>query len=158
MAIFDLKGRVLRAVNDKVVVQKASRPDRSKGGLFLPQEDVRTYCEGKVLSVGPDVKSCKAGDEIIWQVFRGQAAGHHDEERWCVEDKDVLAVIEPATPLAAQVAVELPASAEVVEEPRSPYPERLTSTASPDCPVSPDAKPTPDMRSPIRIVEPSRPD
>jgi co-chaperonin GroES (HSP10) len=150
MAIFDLKGRVLRAVNDKVVVQKASRPDRSKGGLFLPQEDVRTYCEGKVLSVGPDVKSCKAGDEIIWQVFRGQAAGHHDEERWCVEDKDVLAVIEPAAPPAAQVAQQLPDSAEVLRYVdgapvgQGLEPGRFVDVNAPK--ASPDAKPTPNMR------------
>jgi co-chaperonin GroES (HSP10) len=143
MAIFDLSKRRLRAVNDKVVVQKASRPDRSKGGLFLPQEDVRTYCEGKVLSVGPDVKSCKVGDEIVWQVFRGQAVGHFDEDRWGIEDKDVLAVIEP-------VAQQLPDSAEVdVNPPRATFA---------DINPAPDAKPTPDMRSPVRVVEAERPE
>lgn len=117
MAIFDLKDRKLRAVNDKIIVEKATRPKKSGGGLWLPDEDVRTYCEGTVLSVGPDAKSCKAGDHIIWQVFKGQAAGHHDEQRWCLEDKDVMAVLEPAVS-------ELPDGAEVVS----------------------DAKPTPNVR------------
>lgn len=97
MAVFDLKDRKLRAVNDKLVVEKAVRPNKSAGGLFLPDEDVRVYCEGKVLSVGPKCEcGAKVGDQVIWQVFKGQAAGHHDEQRWCIEDKDVLAIIEPA--------------------------------------------------------------
>lgn len=116
MAIFDLKGRKLRAVNDRVVVKKAVRPDKSKGGLWLPGEDVRTYCEGTVLSVGPKVQSCKVGDDIIWEVFRGQAAGHHDEERWALKDEDVIAVLEPAphAELPASAEVELPGNGVVV--------------------------------------------
>lgn len=102
MAIFDLKGRRIRAVNDRIIVQKAVRPKKSAGGLFLPDEDVRIYCEGMVLSVGPDVKSCKVGEQIIWEVFKGQAAGHHDEERWALKDADVLGVLEDAAPAACE--------------------------------------------------------
>jgi co-chaperonin GroES (HSP10) len=112
MAIFDLKTRKVQAANDWVVVLKAVRPKKSAGGLFLPDEDVRVYCEGKVLSVGPKVTSCKPGDDIVWAVFKGQAAGHHDEERWALKDEDVIGVIDADAPL------ELPDSAEVEAPPK----------------------------------------
>jgi co-chaperonin GroES (HSP10) len=95
MAIFDLKDRKVRAVNKRIVVQKAVRPKQSAGGIILPDEDVRVYCEGKVLSVGPKCESgVQVGDHIIWAVFKGQAAGHHDESRWAIEDDDVIGVLE----------------------------------------------------------------
>jgi co-chaperonin GroES (HSP10) len=98
MAILDLKDRKLRAVNDKVVVLRAGRPRQTAGGIHLPAETDKVYNEGEVLSVGPDVKSCKAGDVIVWAVFKGQAAGHHDEQRWIIADAEVLAVVEPDAP------------------------------------------------------------
>lgn len=94
--ITNLSERVLRAVNNKVVVLIAKRPETSKGGIIMPGDDIRKYNEGRVVSVGPDVKSCKAGDEIIWEVFKGQAPGHFDETRWVIRDDEVLSVIEPS--------------------------------------------------------------
>lgn len=103
MAIFDLKDRVVRAVNKRIIVQKAVRPKQSKGGILLPEEDVRVYCEGEVLSVGPKCESgVKPGDHIIWAVFKGQAAGHHDESRWAIDDEDVIGVLEKPTPATCE--------------------------------------------------------
>lgn len=94
MAIFDLKDRNVRAVGKRIIVQKAVRPKMSAGGIVLPDEDVRVYCEGTVLSVGPKVENAKVGEQIIWEVFKGQAAGHHDEHRWAIEDEHVIGVLE----------------------------------------------------------------
>lgn len=92
----ELKDKKLCAVNDRIVVELLDRPDKSKGGIVLPiGMDQRKYNEGKVSSVGPDVKSCKPGDEVIWEVYKGQAAGHFDEKRWIIKDEEVLAVVVP---------------------------------------------------------------
>lgn len=114
MAITNLAQRQLRAVGDKVVVQKAKRPERTRGGIIMPDEDVRVYTEGLVVSVGPDVKSCKVGDEVVWKVFTGQAAGHHDEARWIIADAEVLAVLEPDPPLTLPASVPAELAKELV--------------------------------------------
>jgi co-chaperonin GroES (HSP10) len=82
-----------RAVNDVLLVQQFK--PAQKGLIHVPDTDPLKYNTGTVLSVGPDAKcGAKAGDIIVWQVFKGQAVGHFDKERWCIRNEDVLCVME----------------------------------------------------------------
>ena len=65
-----------------------------KGLIHVPTTSPLQHNTGTVLSVGPDVKSCKAGDTVVWQVFKAQAVGHFDRERWWIKDEDVCGVAE----------------------------------------------------------------
>jgi co-chaperonin GroES (HSP10) len=88
---------VHRAVNDVLVVEQFK--PKQKGSIIVPGTDPLKHNTGVVLSVGPKC-TCGAqpGDFIVWQVFKGQAVGHFDKERWFIRDEDVCSVVEkPAT-------------------------------------------------------------
>jgi co-chaperonin GroES (HSP10) len=81
-----------QAVGDSVLVENL-RPTKSAGGIHLVMNDLRKWNLGRVVSVGPKVRTCDQGDLVVWEVFKGQAAGQTDEERWFLRDADILAKV-----------------------------------------------------------------
>jgi co-chaperonin GroES (HSP10) len=81
-----------KAVGDAVLVENL-RPTKSAGGIVLVMNDLRKWNLGRVVSVGPKVRTCDPGDIVVWEVFKGQAAGQTDDERWFLRDADILAKV-----------------------------------------------------------------
>jgi co-chaperonin GroES (HSP10) len=84
----------LRAVNDFVVVRQYKPP--MKGSIIVPGTNPLQDNTGVVLSVGPDAEKAgvQVGDVVVWQVFKGQAVGHFDKERWFLKREDICGVVE----------------------------------------------------------------
>lgn len=90
----------VRALNDRLIVRQVpAEPERSAGGLFIPEtaRKFRSYV-ADVVSVGPDGQlGLKPGDRIVyfkdagWDLLR-----HKDGEPhlMMLEQEDVLAVFE----------------------------------------------------------------
>lgn len=94
----DISQRPLQALGDYVLIEKRVPPKKSAGGIILadaPGAEKR-WNEGTVLSVGPLVTTVKAGDEVLFALFKGQSAGHYDEKRWFVKVDEVLALVKPS--------------------------------------------------------------
>jgi co-chaperonin GroES (HSP10) len=91
----------LLPLHDRVLVRIAKPPTESAGThgkkiILAAGADQRIYNEGEVLAVGPGVTSgLKAGDFVVWEVFKGQSAGHFDEGRWILKDAEILAKVLP---------------------------------------------------------------
>jgi len=56
---------------DRIYVELESLPEKSKGGLFLPQSQSSASRIGVVKQVGPEVKLYKPGDRIIVSSYAG---------------------------------------------------------------------------------------
>lgn len=81
----------LLAVGDVLLVEQI-RPTKH-GMLHLPGTDLRKYNIGRVASAGTDVTRAAVGNVIVWEVFKGQAVDHRDDERWFIRNVDVLGVL-----------------------------------------------------------------
>jgi len=86
-----------RAVNDVLLVQQYQ--PKQKGTIIVPGTDPLKHNTGVVVSVGPKCEcGAKVGDVVVWQVFKGQAVGHFDKERWFIRDEDVCGIVERGSP------------------------------------------------------------
>ena len=98
----------MRAVNDRIYILKAIVPEKTKGGVIIPDgstADVKVKLNiGKVLSVGPGSKlidgtyikpQCKVGDVIQWEQFGDIEAGVSGMERVVVVRwEDVIGILD----------------------------------------------------------------
>lgn len=60
----------LRPLSDFVVLERLEAPDRSKGGIILPETTKEKPAEGKVLAVGPG-KTNEHGVRVALEVKPG---------------------------------------------------------------------------------------
>lgn len=107
------------AVGDVLLVEQL-RPSK-QGVIHLIQSDLRKYNIGRVASAGPDVKRARAGNVIVWEVFKGQAVDQRDDERWFIRDGDVLGVLTkvPAWIIAAVAELDAKAAGEPEPKPKA---------------------------------------
>lgn len=96
-----LEVKKMQALNDRVLVRVVKPPTESAGThgkkiILASGADQRQYNEGEVLSIGAKVSDqVKVGDTVTWEVFKGQAAGHFDEDRWVVKESELLTKVLP---------------------------------------------------------------
>lgn len=98
----------MKAVNDRVIVQKAFVKERTVGGILIPvgaNVDAKIKLNvGRVLSCGPGLRfsngecqapSCADGDVIMWEQFGDINAEVLGTNRVAVRYEDIMAVLEP---------------------------------------------------------------
>lgn len=68
----------LRPLSDQIILERLEAPDRSKGGIILPDNTKEKPAEGKVLAVGPgrinehgvrEVPEVKVGDRVLFNRY-----------------------------------------------------------------------------------------
>lgn len=77
--------KVVKAVNDKIVVELVMEEKVTPGGIYIPvnaDRDPQSY--GIVLSVGEEVKNIKEGDIVVFHKNGGMAI---------IVDKKILKVL-----------------------------------------------------------------
>lgn len=61
----------LRPLGDRLVVEPIKQKDRSLGGILLPDAAREKLMQGKVLAIGPGVRSKENGPRIAMDVSQG---------------------------------------------------------------------------------------
>jgi chaperonin GroES len=91
----------LRPLADRVVVEPLEAPNKTKGGLFLPDQAKDKPLIGHVLAVGPGrytekgdlvPMELKPGDRVHYTVFAGIHIELDGREYLLVKESDVIAV------------------------------------------------------------------
>lgn len=67
-------------LNDKVLVEISQAETQTASGIFLASESIKKTLEGRVLLVGPKVKTVKVGDRIKYYDHCGVAVEHQGKE------------------------------------------------------------------------------
>ena len=83
----------LKPLKDRVVAKVEKPAEKTSSGLFLPSDSKEKKAFAVVESVGPDVKSVKKGDKIIYKEYSTTNVKIEDEDFIIVDEKDVLATI-----------------------------------------------------------------
>lgn len=86
----------VRLTGDRIVVENPENGERtSRGGLVIPATAMpapKRCVWGEVLLVGPDVRSAKAGDRILYLPQAGLEVELHGRECLLLRERDVQAI------------------------------------------------------------------
>lgn len=82
---------------DKVLIKENDIPDQTKSGIYtgFKNRRHRRPSIGKIVAIGPDVKSVKIGDEVIISRYSGRFSNLDDIEYVLVVEDEILAIVDP---------------------------------------------------------------
>lgn len=93
----------LKPLADRLVVKAATKEEKTKGGLVLPDTVKEKPVEGVVVAVGAgkllengtrQTMDVKVGDRIIYSKYSGTEVKLEEETFLVIAERDVLAVVE----------------------------------------------------------------
>jgi len=79
---------------ERVMVEPEMTPEKSKGGLYLPDTAKERTQFGKVLEVGSQLpKYVKSGDKILFDKFAGTSVGSDEGLVLFLKMDDIIAIV-----------------------------------------------------------------
>ena len=93
---------MIRPLYDRVVVRRVVEEERSKGGLFIPEQAKEKPAQGEVLAVGqgrrPDnggliPLETKVGDRVLFGKYSGTEVELDGEKLLILREDEILGVI-----------------------------------------------------------------
>lgn len=83
----------IKPLADRVVAVKEEAATKTASGLYLPDNAKEKPVLAKVVAVGPDVKSLKADDKIVYKEYSTTELKINGVEYLIVKEEDVLATV-----------------------------------------------------------------
>ncbi|MBI4848485.1 MAG: co-chaperone GroES [Nitrospirae bacterium] len=92
-----------RPLKDRLLVKYSEEPEKSTGGLYIPDSAKEKPQKGEVIAVGPgkitdDGKlqkmEIKIGDTVLFEKYSGSKINIENEEYLIIREDDVLGLIE----------------------------------------------------------------
>ncbi|MEW6145830.1 MAG: co-chaperone GroES [Thermodesulfobacteriota bacterium] len=93
----------VRPLNDKVLIKRVDAPEKTKGGIIIPDTATEKPQEGEVVAVGKgkvlengttrplDVKK---GDRVLFGKYGGTEINFKGDDYVILDEGDILAIIE----------------------------------------------------------------
>ena len=81
-------------LHDRILVKREETSEKTKGGIYIPEDarEVKQAC--RVLAVGPDAQSVKVGDTVFVSKYAGTDIWLEREKLLVVSDDEILGLIE----------------------------------------------------------------
>jgi chaperonin GroES len=83
----------IKPLADRVVAVREEALSKTASGIYLPDGAKEKPVIAKVESVGPDVKSLKKGDRIVYKEYSTTELKINGTEYLIVKEEDVLATV-----------------------------------------------------------------
>ncbi len=83
----------LKPLGDRVVAVKEEPKSKTASGLYLPDSAKEKSSSAVVKAVGPEVKSLKVGDKIVYKEYSTTELKIDGTEYMIIKEEDVLATI-----------------------------------------------------------------
>lgn len=83
----------LQPLSDWVVAEQEEAATKTASGIYLPDKAAEKPKVAKVLKVGKDVKSVKAGDRIVYKSYSTTEVKLDNTEYVLVKEEDILATV-----------------------------------------------------------------
>jgi chaperonin GroES len=93
----------IRPLHDRVIVKRIDEPEKSAGGIYIPDTAKEKPQEGKVIAVGSGRRGedgevipleLRKGDRILFGKYSGNEIKLDGEDHLIMREEDVLAVLE----------------------------------------------------------------
>ncbi len=92
-----------RPLRDRVLVKYSDEPEKSSGGLFIPETAKEKPQKGEVIEVGPgrltdDGKviqmEIKIGDTVLFEKYSGSKINLEEIEHLIIREDDILGIVQ----------------------------------------------------------------
>jgi len=92
-----------KPLKDRLLVKYSDEPEKSSGGIYIPDSAKEKPQKGEVIAVGPgritdDGKlqkvEIKVGDVVLFEKYSGSKINIENEEYLIIKEDDVLGIIE----------------------------------------------------------------
>ena len=83
----------IKPLADRVVAVREDVSTKTASGLYLPENSKEKPVIAKVSAVGPDIKTLKVGDRIIYKEYSTTELKIDDTEFLIVREEDILATV-----------------------------------------------------------------
>lgn len=83
----------IKPLADRVVAVRVEAAEKTASGLYLPDTAKEKPVMAEVQSVGPDVKSVKKGDKILYKEYSTTEIKIDGTEYLIVKEEDILATV-----------------------------------------------------------------
>ena len=83
----------IKPLADRVVAVREEAQSKTASGIYLPETSKEKPVLAKVTAVGPDVKSLKVGDRIVYKEYATTELKIDGTEYLLVKEDDVLATL-----------------------------------------------------------------
>lgn len=92
-----------RPLRDRVLVEYTVEPEKSSGGIFIPDTAKEKPQKGIVVSVGPGKRTAdgklqkmdvKPGDAVLFDKYSGSKIKVDNKDHLIINDDDILGIIE----------------------------------------------------------------
>ena len=93
----------IRPLQDRILIERLSEEEKTKGGIIIPDTAKEKPQEGKVIAVGKgkvldDGKLCplevKVGDRILFGKYSGAEVKLEGKEHLILREEDILGILE----------------------------------------------------------------
>ncbi|WP_147818717.1 co-chaperone GroES [Salidesulfovibrio onnuriiensis] len=82
----------LKPLHDRVIVKRTAEEETTAGGIIIPDSAKEKPQGGEVLAAGPECKSLKAGDAVLFAKYAGTEFNSEGEELLIMREDDILGV------------------------------------------------------------------
>ena len=98
---------MIRPLYDRILAQRLDEPDKTSGGLFIPDNAKQKPLEAIVIAVGSgkllangtlQPVGVKAGDKVLIAKYSGSDVKLVGKDHIIVREDDILGVLEEGTP------------------------------------------------------------
>jgi chaperonin GroES len=83
----------IKPLADRVVATRVEAAEKTASGLYLPDNAKEKPVMAEVQAVGPDVKSVKKGDKILYKEYSTTEIKINGTEYLIVKEEDILATV-----------------------------------------------------------------
>ncbi len=83
----------IKPLADRVVAVREEAETKTASGLYLPDSAKEKPVYARVVAVGPDVKTVKVKDRIVYKEYSTTELTVEDSEYLIVKEEDILATI-----------------------------------------------------------------
>jgi chaperonin GroES len=91
-----------KPLKDRVLVKYSEEPDKSSGGLYIPDTAKEKPQKGEVVAAGPgkvdngktQPMEVKVGDEVLFEKYSGSKINIEEQEYLIIREDDILGIVE----------------------------------------------------------------
>ena len=83
----------IKPLADRVVAVREKAQEKTASGLYLPDSSKEKPVMAEVVAIGPDAKSVKVGDKIVYKEYSTTELKIDDVEYLIVKEEDILATV-----------------------------------------------------------------
>lgn len=83
----------IKPLADRIVAVREEVSNKTASGLYLPESAKEKPVVAKVEAIGPDVKTLKKGDRIVYKEYSTTELKVNNVEYLIVKEEDVLATL-----------------------------------------------------------------